>query len=459
MIGPLAPGDVFAGEFRVVKAIAQGGMGAVYEAEQISTGKTRALKLMHAEMISDPVLRRRFEQEAKVGARIESEHVVEIVGAGVDHATGAPWIAMELLRGEDLRHALERRKAFPRQEARAIFEQLCHALGAAHAAGVVHRDLKPENIFLAEARLAGVQFTVKVLDFGIAKIVADARTMQPTAAMGSPMWMAPEQTERGAITAAVDVWALGLLAFHVLTGRYYWRAAEDHASTMTELLREIILEPLRPASVRAAEAGVKDMLPPGFDGWFAKCVSRDPASRYRDARECFAALSLALTATQAPALPPQAWQHPYPYPYPSPYAPYGAPAWPPPPQAYGPQGFPPPPRKGLGAGAIVGIVLAAVLVPLVAIVAVVATGVSAAERTRKRATAHVELLAIQSEAETYRFLNASKCPSLSDLYSSYRFDPWGNPYSISCTGGRIIVTSAGPDGKLGTSDDQASDTY
>ncbi|MCA9580096.1 MAG: serine/threonine protein kinase, partial [Myxococcales bacterium] len=174
------------------------------------------------ELVSDPSLRRRFEQEARVAARIASEHVVAVLAAGVDAPSGMPWLVMELLDGSDLADLIARDGALPVERARPIFDQLCHAVGAAHAAGIVHRDLKPENVFVAKAQRAGADVTVKVLDFGIAKIFADAKTSK-TDAMGSPLWMAPEQTERGdRIGPQTDVWALGLIAFTVLTGRKYW---------------------------------------------------------------------------------------------------------------------------------------------------------------------------------------------------------------------------------------------
>src|SRR5580700_7063069 len=138
----LAPGDVFANDFRVVKPLSEGGMGAVYVVEQLSTGKRRALKLMLPNLVADVKLRQRFEQEARVGSRIESEHVIEVVGAGVDAPTGTPWLAMELLQGEDLGDLVRRAGALPAGEVRSILEQLCHAIAAAHDAGIVHRDLK-----------------------------------------------------------------------------------------------------------------------------------------------------------------------------------------------------------------------------------------------------------------------------------------------------------------------------
>jgi len=281
----LNPGMVFAGEFRVVRPLAEGGMGAVYEVEQVHTGAPRALKIMHPQLVNDAKLRARFVQEAKVSALIESDHVVQVVGAGVDAETGIPWLAMELLKGETLASFMQRRGSLALWEMREIFSQLCHALIAAHDSGVVHRDLKPENIFLGVPRREGVSFTVKVLDFGIAKLVAEANQTH-TAAIGTPLWMAPEQTETGmAVRPATDVWALGLLAFHCLTGFHYWRIANAERLSAAALLREVVLDPLAAASERATEYGRNDRIPPGFDAWFSRCVVREVERRYANARE------------------------------------------------------------------------------------------------------------------------------------------------------------------------------
>ena len=171
----LTPGSVFAADYRILRPLSGGGMGAVYAAEQISTGNLRALKLMHPHLVEDEALRRRFEREARVGSRIASDHIVQVIAAGIDEPTGTPWIAMEMLEGETLGAYVERRGALSKGEAAEIIRQLGHALGAAHAVGVVHRDLKPDNIFIASARRSGAELLVKVLDFGIAKVVAEAK--------------------------------------------------------------------------------------------------------------------------------------------------------------------------------------------------------------------------------------------------------------------------------------------
>ena len=289
-IADLAAGSVFANDYRIVRRLAAGGMGAVYIAEQLSTGRERALKLMHPGLVGSPELRDKFALEARVGARIRSEHVVEVVGAGVDAQSGVPWLAMELLEGEDLAHAVKRRGAFTPLETAGILAQICHALGAAHAAGIVHRDLKPENVFLAERRRAQESYTVKVLDFGIAKVIAAAQGSN-TGALGSPLWMAPEQTERHtAISGATDVWALGLVAFTMLTARSFWLSADATEMALASFLRELVLDDLPTASERAAALGVAALIPPGFDAWFAHAVTRERADRYPNAIEAYLAL-------------------------------------------------------------------------------------------------------------------------------------------------------------------------
>ncbi|MBS2013066.1 MAG: transporter substrate-binding domain-containing protein [Deltaproteobacteria bacterium] len=300
----LAVGTVFAREFRIVRILGEGGMGAVYVAEQLGTGKLRALKTMHPQLVSNPALRERFVQEARIGARIDSEHVVDVVAAGVDTATGMPWLAMELLQGETLGAFVERGVATPNSE---VLLQLGNALASAHAAGVVHRDLKPENIFLARTRHHDVPFVLKVLDFGIAKLLRRGSACI-TASVGTPLWMAPEQTEVGAaVSPATDVWAFGLIAFYVITGRSYWHLVVDGAEVSAPvLLRQIVIDSLPRASDRARELGVATTLPPGFDAWFARCVNRDPRQRFANGAEALAALRPLLGRPAPPLASPVA---------------------------------------------------------------------------------------------------------------------------------------------------------
>jgi serine/threonine protein kinase len=292
-VAQLKTGQILGKDFRVLRPLAAGGMGAVYLVEQLSTGRERALKIMHPQFVKSEDSRARFTQEAKVGARIRSDHVVEVVSAGVDDDTGIPWLAMELLDGEELAKRVQRKGFLPPAEVLEVFRQLCHALGEAHKNGLVHRDLKPQNIFMANSRRQGEAFTVKILDFGVAKLVQEQQGEgDQTKPVGTPRWMAPEQSDQGAaIRPATDVWALGLIAFNCLTGKYFWRAANATQANLTALLRELIVEPIVPASQRAAELGCTGAMPRGFDEWFARCVDRDGNRRYQDANAALAALA------------------------------------------------------------------------------------------------------------------------------------------------------------------------
>jgi serine/threonine protein kinase len=283
----LEPGQIIDRECKVERLLSQGGMGALYVVEHVTTGKRRALKVMLSHLVRDPASRARFEREARIGARIESDNVVAVVDAGVDEATALPFLVMELLDGVDLDHVIETQHTIPPAGVADIVGQLCDALGRAHAIGVVYSDLKPENVFLEKPRRRGVAFTVKVMDFGIAKLLSDeVREARVTTPMGSPLWMAPEQTQRGAaITPATDVWALGLLVYRMLTGVSYSRGANapDGKVSVGTMVLEVVVQPLDPASLRAREMGVAALLPPGFDGWFARCVVREQEKRFADA--------------------------------------------------------------------------------------------------------------------------------------------------------------------------------
>jgi len=276
------------GEFVIVRPLARGGMGAVFVARQRNTGALRALKVLHPSLSSDARLTARFEQEARVGALIPSDHVVEVVAAGLT-PQGDAWLAMELLEGKDLATYIDERVRLAAAEVAEILAQVGHALSAAHGVGIVHRDLKPENVFLANRRMVGVPYVVKLLDFGVAKLVSESS--HATAALGTPMYMPPEQAGgRGDISHLADVWSFGLLAFEMLVGVPFWRAGR--AGDFARVFREILLDPIPTASERAAEELAPDVLPYGFDAWFARCVSRQPEDR-------FASVALAVGALES----------------------------------------------------------------------------------------------------------------------------------------------------------------
>lgn len=285
-------GRCLGGDFDIVRPIASGGVASVYEAVQRSTGKARAVKVMHSWLIRDDRMRGRFIDEARIAGSIESDHVVEVVSAGIDPELDAPWIAMELLRGRTLADHVEQLGPMSPHQLLEAMLQAQHGLQRSHERNLVHRDLKPDNVFVAEPKRPGVPFTIKVLDFGIAKWVHDARDdLQNSQIIGTPSWMAPEQLSHvTAITPATDVWAMGLLAFWSLTGWEYWLAANVDPVSVSAVLLEIVTGPRVPASSRAADLGASVVLPDGFDAWFATAVALDPAQRYPDAASCVDAL-------------------------------------------------------------------------------------------------------------------------------------------------------------------------
>lgn len=288
-LAELPPGTIFARDFLIGAPVARGGMGAVYRAEQRSTGNTVALKIMLPDLLIDAKSRERFEHEARVSSRIKSSHVVKVLAAGIDEPTQTPWLAMEFLDGQNLADYSSSRGPLAPGVVLAVLRQVGHALSATHAAGVVHCDLKPENIFIAPSQTEGVPFDVKVLDFGIARLVKEGRqSATVTTAIGSPHWLAPEQGIKGrTVSAATDVWSFGLIAFRLLTGRFYWINANvpDEVFNVYALLGELAGDaPLVPPSERLRSLSDSSALvPSGFDAWFARCVNRDIGARFATA--------------------------------------------------------------------------------------------------------------------------------------------------------------------------------
>jgi eukaryotic-like serine/threonine-protein kinase len=160
---------VFGGRYEVVRALSSGGMGAVYEVLHRDTQRKRAMKVLLPHVLANDDMRERFKREGIVTAGIESEHLVEVFDIGVDESTKAPFLVMELLRGEDLGARLSRGERTSPAEVLAIVDQVVRALERTHAAQVVHRDLKPENLFVTRRDDGGLR--IKILDFGIAKFM------------------------------------------------------------------------------------------------------------------------------------------------------------------------------------------------------------------------------------------------------------------------------------------------
>jgi serine/threonine-protein kinase len=215
----LAPGSVLDGRWRVETLLGTGGMGAVYRAEHVHVGRKAAVKVLHADLCRSPAERDRFRREARVASRLRSPHVVEVLDFGEDGA-GRPYLVMELLDGEPLRAVLEREGRIAPPRAVRLLRQLLDGLAAAHAEGIVHRDLKPENLWLSGA---GEDELLRVLDFGIAKwpdARADATRTQAGLVVGTPEYLSPEQAVGGEVDRRADLYAAGVLAYVMTTGRH-----------------------------------------------------------------------------------------------------------------------------------------------------------------------------------------------------------------------------------------------
>ncbi|MBW2456646.1 MAG: serine/threonine protein kinase [Deltaproteobacteria bacterium] len=276
----LTVGGVFQDRYEVVCCIATGGMGAVYEVIDRDTQRHRALKVMLPRADEDGDLRKRFRREATVAAQVESEHVAEIIDAGVDGKTGAPFLVMELLKGEDLGQLLERRGALTAEQVVLYLWQVSLALDKTHAAKVVHRDLKPENLFVTR-RDDGTP-CIKLLDFGIAKAIRSEEDLADTTGgmVGTPLYISPEQVRgRIAPSGRSDSYALAQIAYTLLTGEPYWAPEREAAEDILPILMAVAEGPRQPATERAAErTGVR--LPQDFDDWFRKATAAVPEERF-----------------------------------------------------------------------------------------------------------------------------------------------------------------------------------
>jgi serine/threonine protein kinase len=279
-----------ASRYRIVRELGRGGMGIVFLVEHVHTGDHLALKVLLQHSGASSAVIERFKREARAPARIKSENIVRVTDADVaPELDGAPFLVMELLDGKDLEKTIEELGAQPFDVVLGWMRQAARALDKAHAQGIVHRDLKPENLFLHQ-REDGSS-VIKILDFGISKIlepdggaIEEASLTKTGAIMGTPLYMAPEQAQAKVelIGPPTDQWALGLITYRLLTGQVYWSA-----TTMAQLMLQIVIEPMPPPSTRSA-------LPAAFDEWFARACDRDPGRRFRTVSAQVEALAVAL---------------------------------------------------------------------------------------------------------------------------------------------------------------------
>ena len=211
-MGPMdfVAGSIIGGKYRVDRVVGEGGMGVVCVGTHLALGQRVAIKVLAAHVLGNEMAVARFEREARMSASLAHEHVVRVFDFGRTDS-GAPFLVMEFLEGEDLAARIERDGPLPVAEALELLAEACEGLAEAHARGLVHRDLKPSNLFLA--RRATGATVLKVIDFGIAKdagALGSHAMTRTNDVMGSPQYMSPEQVRDAKnLDARTDVWSLG----------------------------------------------------------------------------------------------------------------------------------------------------------------------------------------------------------------------------------------------------------
>ncbi len=272
----LQAGQIVAEKYRIVRTLGQGGMGEVYEGENLRIHRRVAIKTLLAGVSSRTDVVQRFEREAQAAGRIGSEHIVEVLDMG-DLPDGSRYMVMEFLEGTTLSDRIISRGRIPSREAARLVSELCEGLHAAHAAQIIHRDLKPANVFLLTTKQGRADF-VKILDFGVSKfsVLADEMSMTRTGAVvGTPYYMSPEQA-KGAkfIDARSDLYSVGVILYETITGQVPF-----NAQTFNELIFKIALESPPPP-----ESFVPD-LDPHFASLVRKAMAREPNERFQSALE------------------------------------------------------------------------------------------------------------------------------------------------------------------------------
>ncbi len=271
-------GTTLNNRFKIESKIGEGGFGAVYRGTQLATGRKVALKLLHPEMTKDENLVARFRREGMVLCNLRDAHTITTYDFDQTN-DGTLYIAMELLEGKSLHQVFHEQAPLEWRRMFKILIEMCSSLSEAHAQGIVHRDLKPENVYL-ESRPGNPEF-VKILDFGIAKVMKgdsiDPQSPQLTATgqtLGTLEYMSPEQLMGKQLDGRSDVYALGVLAYEMMTGRLPFPDAKGPAGLITAQLKQT---PMAPSA-----ANPKANLPAAADRVILKCLEKSKENRHAD---------------------------------------------------------------------------------------------------------------------------------------------------------------------------------
>ncbi len=292
-------GTVLSGRFRVEGKLGEGGFGAVYRGVQIGTGRKVALKLLHPEMTRDEHLVARFRREGLVLCNLRDAHTITTYDFDRT-ADGTLYIAMELLEGRSLQTVFDEEAPVAWRRVLRIVSQMCSSLTEAHAQGIVHRDLKPENIYLEQR--GGVADFVKILDFGIAKVLrgdaagVTAGSPQLTATgqtLGTLEYMSPEQLMGKELDGRSDIYTVGVVTYELITGRLPFPEAKGPAALITAQLRQT---PEAPSQARPDAA-----IAPAVDAVVLRMLEKDKERRFADAAELQHAVDALLEERRAPS--------------------------------------------------------------------------------------------------------------------------------------------------------------
>lgn len=289
--GVNAPSNI--GQYRILRKIGAGGMGTVYLGEHLLLGRQAAIKTLLPSLAVHQEIVERFFNEARATSGITDPGVVQVFDFGY-HVDGTAYIVMELLEGEALSARLDRLGGLPFADALRIARQVASSLGTAHSCGVVHRDLKPENVFLIHDAEAECGERTKILDFGICKVddANDHVHTQTGTTLGTPAYMSPEQCRgAGDIDHRSDIYSLGCVLFHMLTGRAPFEL-EGSGEYIVAHLQE---QPPAPSSLVPA-------LPQAVDDLIAKCLAKAPDDRFASMGELIVAIEDVLSAMAVPSV-------------------------------------------------------------------------------------------------------------------------------------------------------------
>lgn len=276
----ICQGDVIAGKYVVGRVLGQGGMGVVVTARHEQLHHDVALKFLLPGAVASPEVVARFMREARVAAKIRSEHVARVLD--VDTLPGgAPYLVMELLEGEDLKSVITGHGVMPIRQAVGCVLEACEAIAEAHSLGIVHRDLKPANLFLA--RHPSGRSMTKVLDFGISKAPAVSNEMLTNThgMLGSPAYMSPEQIKSpGTVDARTDIWSLGVVLYELLAAKFPF-----DATSASEAIAKILYQPPIPLRTRRYD------VPSDLEDAIMRCLEKDPSCRFQDVGELAIAIA------------------------------------------------------------------------------------------------------------------------------------------------------------------------